>query len=154
MLEWIGRWFQASPPQQDVVIDTGDVSDQFVFQPIVASKGDFDVIFIHGITGDPVATWMSSGSDDPAGDFWPHWVHADFPNTNIYALGYPASLFGQWAKKEMGLYERAKATLIYGGKRYRFPAYRLRHAQPWRIARQADSENRTLVTKPALQEAR
>ena len=30
---------------------------------------------------------------------------------NVYTLGYPASLFEKWAKREMNLYERAKATL-------------------------------------------
>lgn len=35
----------------------------------------------------------------------------DLPHVNLYTLGYPASLFAQWAKKEMNLYERAKHSL-------------------------------------------
>ena len=39
------------------------------------------------------------------------WLAADMPHLNIYAVGYPASLFASWAKKEMDLFERAKASL-------------------------------------------
>ncbi|WP_177234356.1 hypothetical protein [Bradyrhizobium sp. cf659] len=33
------------------------------------------------------------------------------PHLDFYTLGYPASLFAQWAKKEMDLYQRAKNVL-------------------------------------------
>ncbi|MBB6308881.1 alpha/beta hydrolase [Xanthobacter tagetidis] len=39
------------------------------------------------------------------------WLAADLPYLNMYAVGYPASLFARWAKKEMDLFERAKSSL-------------------------------------------
>lgn len=87
------------------------VTQNVHFAAIGAQSGCADIIFIHGITGDPIATWTSAGSTEPEGSFWPKWLAIDFPHLNFYTLGYPASIFAQWAKKEMSLYERAKSTL-------------------------------------------
>jgi protein SERAC1 len=88
------------------------VTDQLIsFAKIAGGAGDADVIFVHGITGNPITTWTSAGAAEPEGDYWPNWLAADLPHLNLYTLGYPASLFAQWAKKEMNLYERAKHTL-------------------------------------------
>lgn len=81
------------------------------FAKISANGGCADVIFVHGLTGDPVDTWSSQGETEPEGKFWPNWLAADLPYLNFYTLGYPASLFVQWAKKEMNLYQRAKNVL-------------------------------------------
>ena len=67
-----------------------------------------DVVFIHGLTGDPKETWQSGD-----GQYWPEWLCADLENLSAYALGYPASIFGKWAKKEMDLFERATNALEY-----------------------------------------
>lgn len=69
-----------------------------------------DVIFVHGLTGSPTETWTSSGQE-PDGKYWPAWLGTDLPHLNLYTVGYPASLFAKWAKKEQDLYERAKNTL-------------------------------------------
>jgi hypothetical protein len=87
------------------------MSEDFVFATIAATGGNVDVIFIHGLTGDPVATWTSSRSGEPEGDFWPKWLAKDVPGLNLYSLGYPASIFAKWAQKEMALHEQAIATL-------------------------------------------
>ncbi|MDY0884685.1 ABC-three component system protein [Dongia soli] len=89
------------------------MSDEFVFESIAAAGGHVDVVFVHGLRGDLKGSWISSGSGEPEGDYWPLWLAKDIPGINVYALGYPASIFAQWAKGEMGLFERAKAVLEY-----------------------------------------
>lgn len=63
-----------------------------------------DVIFIHGLTGDPMETWQCSDENG----FWPKWLEEKFPDISVYAVGYPSSIFEKWAKKEMNLHERAE----------------------------------------------
>ena len=87
------------------------MSEDFVFAPIAASGECIDVIFIHGLTGEPISTWTSNNSGEPEGDYWPEWIAKDVPGLNIYTLGYPASIFARWAQKEMALHEQAIATL-------------------------------------------
>jgi hypothetical protein len=65
-----------------------------------------DVLFVHGLTGTPKETWTNAD-----GAFWPKWLCADLPGVSVYTLGYPASMFGKWAKKEMDLHERAASML-------------------------------------------
>ena len=81
------------------------------FATISANGGCADVIFVHGLTGDPVETWSSEELLEGEGAYWPEWLATDLPHLNYYTLGYPASLFAQWAKKEMNLYQRAKNVL-------------------------------------------
>jgi protein SERAC1 len=78
---------------------------------ISANAGCADVIFVHGLAGDPVDTWSSVGTTEPEGSYWPKWLVTDLPYLNFYTMGYPASFFAQWAKKEMNLYQRAKNVL-------------------------------------------
>jgi hypothetical protein len=89
------------------VLSTGST----FFATISANGGCADVIFVHGLTGDPVDTWSSEGTTETEGPYWPNWLVTDLPHLNFYTLGYPASLFAQWAKKEMNLYQRAKNVL-------------------------------------------
>lgn len=65
-----------------------------------------DVIFVHGLTGDPVQTWTTSDND-----FWPKWLCQTFGEIGIYTMGYPCSIYERWAKKEMDLHERANHML-------------------------------------------
>jgi predicted alpha/beta hydrolase family esterase len=81
------------------------------FATISAHGGCADVIFVHGLTGDPVDTWSSDGVTEKEGSYWPRWLVTDLPHLNFYTLGFPASLFAQWAKKEMNLYQRSKNVL-------------------------------------------
>jgi hypothetical protein len=102
------RW-DANVPFMEMSL-TLSTSHNF-FATIAANGGCADVIFVHGLTGDPVATWSSDKTLEPEGPYWPLWLAADLPHLNFYTLGYPASLFAQWAKKEMNLYQRAKNVL-------------------------------------------
>lgn len=66
-----------------------------------------DVIFIHGLTGDPENTWKCESD----GAFWPEWLQDELDHLSIHTLGFPASLFEKWAKKEMDMFERAGNVL-------------------------------------------
>ena len=66
-----------------------------------------DVIFVHGLTGNSRTTWSSSNDRG----FWPDWLSGDFAQVAVYTLGYPASLFAQWVRTEMDLFERASNIL-------------------------------------------
>ena len=85
------------------------MSDEFVFETIsTCDESLLDVIFVHGLTGDAYKTWSSSKKDD---GFWPKWLKDDLEHLSIYTLGYPASMFEKWAKKEMDIFERANNVL-------------------------------------------
>lgn len=66
------------------------------------------LLFFHGLTGDPEETWKTSGTPS---ELWPSWFEEEFPGIAAYTVGYPASIFEQWAKKEMGIHERAANIL-------------------------------------------
>ena len=77
-----------------------------------------DVIFIHGLTGNPKETWTTESGDE----YWPAWFCDVFGNVSVYAIGYPANIYAKWASKELDLHERANNLLerlaAYGiGKR-------------------------------------
>ena len=84
------------------------MSDEPLFEHICAGASPLvDVIFVHGLTGDPRKTWSNEADDD----FWLRWLQSDLDKIAVYTLGYPASLFEKWAKKEMDMFERAGNVL-------------------------------------------
>jgi hypothetical protein len=83
-------------------------SGQNVWKVCGGTTPALDILFIHGLTGDPEATWTAAGA---AKEYWPNWLCEQFPNVSIYTLGYPASILEKWAKQEMNLHERANNML-------------------------------------------
>lgn len=83
------------------------MATEAVFKTAVAPQDAcLDVVFVHGLTGDPEDTWT-----DPGGSFWPCWFEQEFATVALHTLGFPASLFEKWAKKEMDMFERAGNVL-------------------------------------------
>ena len=84
------------------------MSDELNIERIFGCEASLaDVIFVHGLTGDPRETWTSATE----GAFWPTWLDGDLDRVSVYTLGYPASLFEKWADKEMDMFERAGNVL-------------------------------------------
>ncbi|MRV75713.1 alpha/beta fold hydrolase [Duganella sp. FT92W] len=68
-----------------------------------------NVIFIHGLNGDPVSTWQSS---ETIPQFWPSWLYADFDDIAIWTIGYEAPKT-RWfpSKTAMAIQDRATNIL-------------------------------------------
>jgi hypothetical protein len=94
----------------------GVAADELCLKQICGGEtSQFDLVFIHGLQGDPIGTWSIDGTDADA-SYWPKWLGSEFPAFRIFVLGYPAQIFVSWAKKdkeEMTLFERAKTALEY-----------------------------------------
>jgi hypothetical protein len=65
------------------------------------------VVFVHGLGGDPHATWSHDGTD--AG-FWPDWLAREAASADVYTLSYPAA-WSRWFGSAMPLPERATNLL-------------------------------------------
>lgn len=66
-----------------------------------------DVVFVHGLDGDPRNTWQSSGADD---SFWPRWLSEDLPSIAVWSLGYEVTA-SLWKSHTMPLVDRAANAL-------------------------------------------
>jgi hypothetical protein len=71
-----------------------------------ATDAPFDVVFVHGVTGDCIDTWTHAN-----GSFWPRWLAEDFAELNIYSAGYDSSLIGS-VKKGAGASLPDRATIL------------------------------------------
>jgi len=82
------------------------VSETLHFDTLVAAVDPaVDLIFVHGLAGDPYETWTS------AGEVWPRWLAEDLPGASINTLGYGTGFLAKWAAKQMNLYELAESAL-------------------------------------------
>jgi alpha-beta hydrolase superfamily lysophospholipase len=64
-----------------------------------------DVVFVHGLNGDPRASWSSTEAN-----FWPHWLAQDCPMLGIWSIGYNAAA-SAWRGTAMSLFDRANNLL-------------------------------------------
>jgi len=55
----------------------------------LAAERQLDVVFVHGLGGDPIETWRS-GTDENTS--WPHWLDLEFgTQIGVWSLGYAAA---------------------------------------------------------------
>ena len=55
----------------------------------LAAERQLDVVFVHGLGGDPIETWRS-GTDENTS--WPHWLALEFgTQIGVWSLGYAAA---------------------------------------------------------------
>jgi pimeloyl-ACP methyl ester carboxylesterase len=67
-----------------------------------------NVIFIHGLGGDPVGTWQSETSPR---QFWPSWLHADYGDVSVWTVGYDAPKT-RWSPSKTAMAIQDRATNI------------------------------------------
>ena len=68
-----------------------------------------DVVFVHGLGGDPFGTWRH-GEDQSTS--WPHWVGREFSDVGVWSLGYAASPT-KWARFKSLFIEGASDAPAY-----------------------------------------
>jgi len=63
-----------------------------VYRPRQGKPITLDVVFLHGLSGSPIKTWVCSENDQEV--FWPsEWLASDFPRSRIVSVGYIANKF-------------------------------------------------------------
>ena len=71
------------------------------------STDAINVVFVHGLGGDALQTWMYDAADDST--LWPRWVGED-ANCNVWVMGYDAAL-SAWKGEAMHLADQGMAFM-------------------------------------------
>jgi pimeloyl-ACP methyl ester carboxylesterase len=72
------------------------------------SGGALDVIFVHGLGGDPIDTWTSCTAIP---EFWPDWLMADSEEVQIWTLSWPSRAYSFAPVVGLSIVDAANATL-------------------------------------------
>ncbi len=85
-------------------------------EPVSAANpapGTPGVVFVHGLSGDPWATWTVPGAGWEGERFWPRWLAREWPSLAIWTLGYaaPKSRWPWGGGHALPLYDRARELL-------------------------------------------
>jgi pimeloyl-ACP methyl ester carboxylesterase len=67
----------------------------------------FDLIFVHGIGGDPITTW----THDPSLQSWLNWLDEDHPDFGVFSIQYESSPSEWLGSESMPIYDRANNLL-------------------------------------------
>ena len=66
-----------------------------------------NVVFFHGLGGDPYKTWTSTPSSPPEERLWPRWLASDIEGLSVWTVGYEAPV-SDWRGSSMDLADRAE----------------------------------------------
>jgi hypothetical protein len=72
-----------------------------------SSEKKLDVVFVHGLNGDPFLTW-TKGNDQSL--FWPRWLGNDLPACGVWSYSFNAAA-SDWQGKPLDLFDRAHHLL-------------------------------------------
>lgn len=64
-----------------------------------------DIVFIHGLNGDPIKTWINN-----EGCFWPEWLLTDLPDADLWTVDYEASPT-KWKRETLSFLKRSQSIL-------------------------------------------
>jgi len=84
------------------------VSELHRISPQNGQEAEADLIFVHGLGGDPVLTWCHD--ETALRDCWLFWLAEELPKVTVHTLEYEASASG-WLGRAMPLIDRAKDVL-------------------------------------------
>ena len=84
------------------------MSELHRISPQNGQEAEADLIFVHGLGGDPVLTWCHD--ETALRDCWPFWLAEELPKVAVHTLEYEASASG-WLGRAMPLIDRAKDVL-------------------------------------------
>ena len=98
---------KVEPLAEEAKRDTEDIAGIVEFAVSRTEPRVLDVVLIHGLGGNRIATWQATA--DPK-TCWPKWLAEDLPDCGVYSVDYAASPVNQ-VGHSMPIQERAVNVL-------------------------------------------
>lgn len=94
-----------------------------------------DVIYVHGLDGDPILTWRHPTSQPE--DYWLRWLEQARPQVAVYSFGYDAAPV-HWLGRSLPLVDRATSllSLLEARRRHQRPIIWVTHSLGGLIVKQ------------------